>query len=295
MTLPDSREPGGNERGMILINVLVIVMLAAAVLAIMLAGEDADLERSTRLRQGAQAMAIARGAELSAVAALRRDLASGSTTDSRDEAWAHIADQDVAIEGGRFSFGVSDAQALFNLNGLTRGDALTRATFQDIAIAAGIDLALAERFAAEAPTGGPIDDLALLGKLGVGPDDLRRIARFCTVLPGATTVNLNTAPERVIAALFRNPEIARKIVTLQARRGGITYSDITAAGIVLPPGTGLSSQYFWARSKVRIGETGQQLTSLLTRRIAQGKPEVVAIRRWRGRPPLQAPELDKVP
>ena len=121
-----SRRTQRDERGMILLNVLIIVMLATAILAIMLAGDDDDIERSILLRDASQAMATARGAELSAIAALRRDAASGSMADTLDEKWAQISDRDARIEGGTFSFAVADAQAKFNINSLGRGDALSQ-------------------------------------------------------------------------------------------------------------------------------------------------------------------------
>lgn len=276
---------------MILINVLVIVMLATSVLAIMLTGADSQVERATALRSAAQAMAIARGGELSAVSALRRDLAAGNSTDTLAEPWANIADSDVQIEGGRFSFVVADAQALFNINTVARGDVTSRAILAQLAQAAELPEGIPERIASLIALTGPLSDFDALRILGLDSVQLSRLAQFCTVLPTPTDVNLNTAPEALIAALLGNPATARTLVSLRSRSVGIDSGSVAGAGILLPPGTSLSSDYYWARAKVRVGGTSQQLTSLLHRRSGEAGPAVVAIRRWRGVPPIEAPPL----
>ena len=103
------RPPPVDQSGMILINVLVIVMLATAILAVMIAGDDTDVELNIRMSNAAQARAVAAGGEMSAIVALRRDLtpdAQGNANDSDSSAdeWARIGDDDAAIDGGRFTF-----------------------------------------------------------------------------------------------------------------------------------------------------------------------------------------------
>lgn len=279
---------------MILINVLVIVMLATSVLAIMIAEQDGQIERTTALRSAAQAMAIARGAELSAVAALRRDLATGSGADTLAEPWAQIADADARIAGGRFAFVVADAQNRVNLNSAARGDAATRMMLARVTQAAGLPAGSAERLEAHIREAGPLPDLAALATLGLDTRQIRSLARFCTVLPEATDVNANTAPEPLIAALLGDPAAARLAVSLRTRNGGVDSALLARAGALLPPGTGLTSSYFWARARVRSGNATQQLTTLLERRIGADGPEVVAIRRWRGTPPAEAPDLPEI-
>ena len=282
---------GRDERGMILLNVLVIVMLATAILAIMLAGDDDDIERSILLREASQAMATARGAELTAIAALRRDAASGRMTDTLEEQWAQIGDSDARIAGGTFSFTVADAQAKYNINALARGDALARSTFAAIAAQAGIPAASADIIADGIKTLGPIDDLSSLRIAGIDDRQLQQLARLTTALPEATMVNINTAPEPLLAILFGNAATARMIVTTRTAPGGLTPERMIAGSIVLPQGTALASDYFWARGRVTMGSTTQQLVSLLHRSKVDGKPVVQAIRKWRGAAPAMAPPL----
>ncbi len=288
------RKSAGKENGMILVNVLVIVMIATAVLALMIAGDDSDIEFTLRLRSAAQARAITRGAELSAVAELRRDLARANDRDSLGENWAKIADSNVAIDGGRFTYAVSDAQALFNINNLQRGDAISVGAVAAIAAAAGLPNDTAPKILQLVLTAGPLSALEELQTIGLNTDQIRRLEPFVTVLPEPTDVNLNTAPEALAAVLIGNPAQARMLVALRARNGGATRDDLAKAGLFPPPGTGLTSNYFWSRGRVIIGATDQQLTSLLYRRQGAGAPEVLVLKRWRGAAPVQVPPLPEV-
>ncbi len=280
-----------DERGMILINVLVIVLLATSVLAIMLAGQDSIVERGLSAREATQALSIARGGELSAVTALRRDLAAGNSSDNLTEHWANINENDRAIDGGKFSFTVSDAQARFNLNSLAKGGITAQATFGDIAAAAGLAPGTVDQIAALIALTGRVDDLSALQAAGLSDEQLTKLSLFCTALPEATTVNLNSAPEALIAALANNADTARTIVALRGRNGGLNPAALSAANVLTPSGSGITSDYFWSRARVTVGSTAQSLTSLLHRRMVDGRPQVEAIRRWRGRAPLEAPTL----
>ncbi len=293
MSNPTAIPANPEERGMILINVLVIVLLATSVLAIMLAGQDSIVEHSLSTREATQAMAIARGGELSAVVALRRDLASGISSDNLTEPWANINENNRAIEGGKFSISVSDGQARFNVNSLVRGGVTSRGSLTDIATAAGLAPGTADRIAGLIALTGPVDDLSALQATGLNDEQLGKLAQFCTALPEATTVNLNSAPEALIAALANNADTARTIVALRGRNGGLTPAALSAANVLPPTGSGITSDYFWSRARVTIGGTAQSLTSLLHRRMVDGRPQVEAIRRWRGRAPLEAPALTR--
>ena len=286
--------PRRNDSGMILINVLVIVMLATAILAVMIAGDDADVELNLRLRNAAQAMANARGAELSAVTELRRDLAEGNERDSLGEKWANIADRDAKIDGGVFTSAVFDAQARFNINNLQRNDSLSKSNFAAIVAAAQLPAETVENVAALLQETGPISGFADLGRMGLDLPQLIRLAPYCTVLPKPTDINLNTASEDLVAILLNNPGKARVLVAARGTGDGLTRSELASTGIFPPPGTGVTSNYFWVRGRVVVGSTSQQLTSLLYRRTFGGRPQVLVLKRWRGAGPLQAPPLDIV-
>lgn len=289
MTRPADADRGGDQAGMILINVLVIVMLATAVLALMIAGDDSDIERSIRLREASDAMAVARGAELSAIAALRRDMAEGANMDAPSEEWGSIADSNAAIEGGRFSYAVQDAQARFNVTNLIRMDARNLALFTAIASAAGWTKEDVGALQQAVLASGDVPDIDDLRAIGIAEEKLVALAQLVTFLPEPTDINANTASEGLLAIVLNDPALASRLVAERERSGGLTRGDLAELGIALPPGVSVSSNYFWSGAGVRIGSTVQRLTSLLQRRIRDGEPEVVALQRWRGATPLQAP------
>ena len=280
------------ERGMILVNVLLIVALAASILAIMLASDDESFSRSLRLREAAQAMAIVHGGELSAVAALRRDAAAGTETDNLSEAWANIGDRGARIDGGTFDLVVTDAQSRFNLNALAGGDVQSRGTFAQIVSALRLDNAVASRVPVLIAQRGEIRNLAVLRDAGVSDPEIVRLATLGTVLPGTTTVNVNTAPEALLTIMLGNAEAARGLVAQRERAGKLAPEDFAARRTILPVGASFTSDLFWVRARVVVGTTSQQRTSLLQRRMSEGQSIVAAIARWRGAAaPIQAPPL----
>lgn len=266
---------------MILVNIVSLVALASALVALMITAQTTALDRSLRFRQASQAAALARAGELSAAVALRRDMLDAPESDHMREAWTAVIDGEVPIEGGTFTLTATDAQSRFNIN------SLGQAAFAD-AQAAGLAEALqlppdaAQQIAAAIRENGPLMRLTQLRDFGVGEEVIARMAALVTTLPEPTDVNLNTASEELIALLTGNPAGARQLVAQRDRAGFVTAEDLAALQLPLPPGTGFTSDHYWVRTTVRIADTRQTLTSLLHRRIADGEPQVVAVARWRG-------------
>ena len=122
----------------------------------------------------------------------------------------------------------------------------------------------------------------------MSPDAIRQLTTLTTVLPEPTSVNLNTAPEALVAILLNNAGKARVLVATR-EAGGMNRKDLIAANLFPPPGTGVTSSYYWARSLVEIGGDEQRLTSLLYRRTRDGGPQVLVLKRWRGAAPVEVP------
>ena len=78
------------RKGMILLNVLIIVAISAAAVTVMLVAQDIGVRRTIRLHDAAQAQAYSRAGELSAVVARVRDAVTAPETDSISEPWAAI-------------------------------------------------------------------------------------------------------------------------------------------------------------------------------------------------------------
>lgn len=275
---------------MILVNVLSLVALASAIVMLMLSGETAAVDRSLRFREASQAAVLARAGELSAAVALRRDALDAPQSDHLREPWAKVIEREAAIAGGTFTLSISDAQSRFNLNNLAQGGALSALAADPIIEALEIDPAVLQRVLEAVQQGGPLLRLSQLRDFGVDDRTIARLAPLVTVLPGSTEVNINTASETLLALLTRNPVAARMLVAQRERAGYLTQEDIRAANIFLPPGVGYTSDFFWVRTTVTIGETPQTVTSLLQRVVRDGQPELVTLGRWRGsRAPDQIP------
>ena len=281
-----------SEQGMIMVNVLLFVAITAAVVALMLSAQDVAAERSIMLADAARAQAIARGGELSAVVALRRDAIAAPDSDYAGEPWGKVAQKDGPIVGGRFDLAIADAQSRFNVNALAGDDPTAIETLAKIAAALRLPPDAALRAAALIRTVGPIADLAPLRFAGLDQATMARLAGLVTALPGRTPVNLNSASEPLIAIMSGSAASARLLVATRAQRGFLTAEDFGAMQLPVPPGAGFTSDLYWVRTRVTIGGTSQQLTSLIARRRDQQRLTVAPIARWRGAAaPEQAPAL----
>lgn len=262
---------------MILVNVVAMVAVAAALVMAMLDREAPAVDRTATYRTAAQALAIARGGELSAVAALQRD--GDSTRDDLTEAWARVAQPPTPIAGGSFALAIGDAQGRFNVNAATgAGEPLLAA----IVAALGLPADVAGRIAATIATRGRVRDVGELARAGLDEATLARLGAMVTALPGAAPINLNAAPPALLDALFGGAA-GRQLALRRDRTGRLTALDLAAAGVEPPPGVGFTSDHFIVTATVTQGGTTLTLTSLLERRREGGHaPAVIIISRRLG-------------
>lgn len=130
--------------------------------------------------------------------------------------------------------------------------------------------------------------LEQLGWLGVPSATVQALVPYVTLLPGRTTVNLNTATAPVLMAVLPGLAAGAAQQMVQARSMGhyATVADaLKAAGVtsnvVDSTMLGIASRYFAVRGQLRIGDTMVQELSLIDR---QGTNTVVL---WRRRESLQ--------
>ncbi len=266
---------------MILVNVLAIIAIAAAVVLGMLAEEGPAIDRAAAFRDAAAALAIARGGELSAIAALRRDLATGPDSDDATEAWTKVAQAATPIAGGTFALAIADAQARFNVNAAAGAGEPQLAA---ITAALGLDPDLAQRIAASIAERGRVRDVAELARAGIDDATLARLRPLVTALPGTAGVNVNAAPPALLAVLVGDSVGGRLLADRRARAGKLTNADFAETGLRLPAGAGFTSDHFLVTTRVSQGTARVTLTSLVERR--RGPPaRVVAVARWLGAPP----------
>lgn len=282
-----------SERGMILVNVLLFVAIASGIVMLMIAAEDDSLARSLRLREAARAQAILEGAELSAIAALRRDALVAPGADSGAEPWAKIGERSAPIEGGTFQLAIADAQSRFNVNRLASGNAIDTEMLARIVAALRLPPGLVSRAADFIREHGRLVDLRPLRLGGLDGPTYARLSGLLTALPYEGRINLNSASEEMLAILLRDPRAAAALVRRREREGFLTPADFLEERAPIPAIAGFTSDLFWVRARVTIGDTSQQRTTLIARRRDdQGRTIVVPIARWRGSaPPEQAPAL----
>ena len=265
---------------MILINVLAMVAVAAAIVMAMLGAEGPAIDRATMFRDADAALAIARGGELTAIAALRRDLATGPGGDDRTEAWAKVEQRPTPIDGGTFALQVVDAQARFNVNDAA---GIGEPQLAAITTALGLDPDIAVRIAASIAERGRVRDIADLTRAGIDAATLARLRPLVTALPATAPVNVNAAAPSLLAVLVGDPVGGRVLGDRRDHAGRLTALDFAATGLRLPSGAGFTSDHFIVTTTVRQGAATVTLTSLLERR--RGPGVVVAIARWIGPPP----------
>ena len=266
---------------MILVNVLAMVAVAAAVCMAMLGSEPSAIDRATMFRDAAQALAIARGGELTAIAALRRDLTTGPDSDDRTEAWAHVAQAATPIDGGSFALTIADAQDRFNVNDAV---GLGEPVLAAITTALGLPADVGGRIAQTLAERGRVEDVGDLTRAGLDDASLARLRPFVTALPAVAPVNVNAASPEVLGLLVGDAVGGRILADRRDRAGKLTPQDFTATNLRLPRGAGFTSDHFVVATTVSQGATSVTLTSLIERRRGP-QPVVVAIARWIGSNP----------
>ncbi|PVX30468.1 general secretion pathway protein GspK [Sphingomonas pokkalii] len=270
------------ERGMILVNVLMFVAIASGLVLLMIDREELALDRGLRMREAARAQAIVRGGALSALVALRRDGEKAGDVDHRGEPWAKLAEKDAPIEGGTFDLAIADAEGRFNINSVRTGEAGAVVLLQEIANDVGMKPEQVVAAIEYVRLQGPITDLRPLRLAGIEPKVADKLERVVTALPGITTINLNAAEPELMRILFKDPLIASRLVAVRARQGYLTLKDLNDQHVTLPWGTSFKSSSFWVRTAATIGSTRQQEATLIQRRTTpQGVLEAVPVERWR--------------
>lgn len=225
----------GQSRGFVLLNALVLVSALAAVGVVLLARASDGQARRIAAQDRAQALLYLDGFEALARTLLDRDVRA---VDHTGETWAR-PHHDLPLDRGLVQGQLVDLQGRFNINWVANPeDEAARAAFLRLAGGLGWPEAKAQaliafltpggaspgprqgqRIPAVAPPGGPVvlvEQLLLMP--GLRPQEFLQLAPHITALPGDSTLNLNTASDRVIAALL--PGVSRGAVDqlIQSRR-----------------------------------------------------------------------------
>lgn len=266
-----SRNPGSGNRGMALIQALLIVAAIAAVAAaLLLRAEAARARLEWRFTGDQAALYLDAG-----VAEVRRLLPARGEVHLRQD-WAQPRDG-VPLDRGSLSWRAFDLQGRFNLN-LLRGDPDQRyqAAFRRLAAAQGLSEAAQTRVLTEIAAAS--EDLLpsaplLLGALAGEPGAWATLAPLIAAWPGSEAMNINTLPPPVLAALL--PELGGSGLDLLVRR---LESDPVPSAEVLtawlrqrlgePAAEALAALRLGATSRRFVLEVEARLDSVVLRRSA---------------------------
>tara|TARA_R110001592_G_scaffold17841_1_gene74670 strand:- start:647 stop:1504 length:858 start_codon:yes stop_codon:yes gene_type:complete len=280
------------DAGVVLINVLVILSIASIVVFLMLTSQDVSLRRAQSMAAATAADALARGAEASAVTALRRDMINAPDTDNYAEPWAQVAQQEAGLSTGRFSVRIRDAQAKLNLTRLAGGaqvevEALLRVLAElEISRADGIQIA------AEIAGRPGLKNLSELRSISA--ETINALSPFVDFLPATATLNLNTAAPLLLRAVLNNRSAALRLESMRGSAGLLTPKDLERVGAVQPALTGFTSQNFDIDILAEVDDIVVNLHSRIARQESFAGQSVVVTRRAYGVPLNTVPMIPQM-
>jgi general secretion pathway protein K len=271
----------------------------ATIIAVNLMWEGTLDQRRTMASLAAdQGLMYVQGAEAWAADILRQDLVDSPDIDHLGEQWA-IELPPLPVDGGVITGRLEDLQGRFNLNNLVQpsgeADPLVRAQFERLLTLVELDPALAGAvidwldpdIEMLFPDGG--EDAAyassdpqyrtpnamitspseLMAVNGFDRDGYTRLAPYVTALPIGTAVNVNTAPDVVLASLSDTLDLSTA-ASLVEERADAGFADIDTVFEGLVEAAMLQridsvSEHFLLTATVQLGSTQLTMRSVLQR------------------------------
>ena len=280
------------DAGVVLINVLVILSIASIVVFLMLTSQDVSLRRAQSMAAATAADALARGAEASAVTALRRDMINAPDTDNYAEPWAQVAQQEAGLSTGRFSVRIRDAQAKLNLTRLAGGAQVEVEALLRLLAELEISRAVGVRIAAEIAGRPGLKNLSELRSISA--ETINALSPFVDFLPATATLNLNTAAPLLLRAVLNNRSAALRLESMRGSAGLLTPKDLERVGAVQPALTGFTSQNFDIDILAEVDDIVVNLHSRIARQESFAGQSVVVTRRAYGVPLNTVPMIPQM-
>lgn len=294
----------GHSRGAAVIIAMLVAALAATVAMAIAAEQQRWFAGVAARRDQVQAQSLAQAGVQWTRAILREDqVQGGAEVDYVGEPWSFPLPP-TPLENGVIEGRIVDAQGLLNVNGVllpgTQGD-VTRAALARLFSARGVPASEVDALAAYASDGAGArgDDawyarqptpylraaaqLTRPAELGAvrGFDDaaLARVLPFVSALPPDATLNVNTAPAEVLAAVLGLDDTRlAALVAARTRQPFTTVADFRnrlPQGVTLPDERAFSvrSDWFLVTVRARQGDIVAQARALLHRN-PQGWPAI---------------------
>lgn len=280
------------DGGVVLINVLVILSIASIVVFLMLTSQDVSLRRAQSMAAATAADALARGAEASAVTALRRDMVNAPDTDNYAEPWAQVAQQETGLSTGRFSVTIRDAQAKLNLTRLAGGAQVEVEALLRVLAELEISRADGARIATEIAGRPGLKNLSDLRS--ISPETVNALSPYVDFLPATATINLNTAAPLLLRAVLNNGSAALRLESMRKSAGLLTPQDLDRVGAVQPALAGFTSQNFDIDIFAEVDDITVNLHSRIARLESFAGRSVVVTRRAYGVPLNTVPAIPQM-
>jgi len=305
---PIGRTLAARQGGAAVLVAMLVVAIAALAASSFMFRSRVEWRRLENLTRMDQAHWVLRAAQLWGAAVLLDD-ARNSSVDHLGELWATQLPP-VEAEGYRVSGGIEDLEGRFNLNNLVLNGQIDN---QQLSVFARLlrTLRLPENLAVavadwmdadDVPVNADSVDSAYYQSLAtpyraankplINVNELLRVRGFdrnilavlrpyVTALPTRTSINVNTAPPEVLAALVEGLS-SEDAYSMAAKRERVYYrntEDFQQAlprGTMAPAGISVSSQYFLVQARAR-NERLVVGNAALFRREGPGLPKLV----WR--------------
>lgn len=284
----------GQQRGVALITVLLVVVLATLASLALVRTNEMAVQRSRNTTYSLQAAEYARGLEAWARIFLQRDLEE-SSYDSRAEIWA-VPLPALEVAGGGVTGRLLDLDGRFNINALASDNAAVRERFQRLLEVLGIQADLTpavedwlDEDAVARPRGAEdfvyqaqqppyraanqlmkhISELRLVA--GVDAETFAALAPHVVALPPEAELNVNTASVPVLMAL--HDSIDQALAERLFDAGVAEFRNLRdfkeAAGLMRNGfndiGLSTRSQFFLAEAQVALGESNRSFYSIIQR------------------------------
>ena len=286
------------QRGVALLTAILIVAVGTVIATNLLWMSTLELRRTGASLSVDQGLQYVLGAEAWVGDILQQDFEDSSESDHLGEAWATEIDP-LPIEGGFIHGSVIDLQGLFNLNNLVNPqgevDAIMLTQFQRLLQLLEIDPSLAgavvdwidPNLEISFPSGGEEESYArmdpqyrpangmittpseLMAVVGIDAETYSRLAPYVTALPMGTNLNVNTAPQIILASLSEDIDLSTAELLI-SERGDAEFASVQTSfqGLVsedmLPRIDGIS-EHFLLVGQVTIGDTTLRMNSVLQR------------------------------
>ncbi len=307
------RDRTGPDRGIALLNALVLVAAISAIAAGLMLRAENSRTRISYLQGSAQAMLYLDAAELLVEPVLRgdwlRDLEAGHLVDHPSESWAaHPVNAEV--DRGTVTGEMRDLQGLFNVNSLSApGDGGAVQAFEHLLKSLDLPLSLAREIAAFTqpmgtadirayderdlpirPAMRPLDDISELRLVeGMTPKANKKLLPYVWAGPPSLPLNVNTAPREVLAAIYpaANAGNIDRLIGARNQAYFVSMTDYTTrleraipAAVLenarIPAGgLSVSSQWFEARFAARLNDTVLQRRLVIMRDPLSGRTDII--------------------